>query len=142
MVLLRNFKKLAPEAPEVWRFTPATRVDVSIKMTIVRTEELATARAVSVDSPRGPASAASTHRGKRIRWRLGAPQHSLLARGFPKPQTIIHQSLYEKFRVPKLTLKMVAPGLPGAVLRSLRYHLNLEKKDQGWLRGGTPFPAL
>jgi SAM-dependent methyltransferase len=56
-----------------------------------------------------------------------APQHPLLAKGFPRPQTIIHQDLYEQARHPKLTLKMIATGLPGAILRSFRYHLNPRK---------------
>jgi len=58
---------------------------------------------------------------------FAAPQHPLLAKGFPKPQTIIHEELFEQFRRPKLTLKMIATGLPGAILRSLRYHLNQRK---------------
>lgn len=51
-----------------------------------------------------------------------APKHYLLAKDFPKPQTIIHQELYEQALRSKLTLGMMARGFPGAVRRSIRYH--------------------
>jgi len=54
-----------------------------------------------------------------------APKHPLLTRDFPRPQTIIHQQLYEQVQQQKLTLRMLASGLPGAVRRSIRYHLGL-----------------
>src|SRR5271157_3141519 len=52
-----------------------------------------------------------------------APKHPLLAKDFSKPQTIIHQNLYEQARHPALPLLVGA--FPGAVLRSIRYHLGL-----------------
>lgn len=54
-----------------------------------------------------------------------APNHSLLTKDFPKPQTIIHQELYEQVLRSKPTLGMLARGFPGAVRRSIRYHLGL-----------------
>jgi SAM-dependent methyltransferase len=52
-----------------------------------------------------------------------APKHALLIKGFPKPQTIIHQRLYEQVLHQKPTLGVLVRGFPGAVRRSIRYHL-------------------
>jgi len=52
------------------------------------------------------------------------PGHPLVARGFPKPQTVIHQSLYERIRQ-TLTVQDLVSAFPGAVRRSIRYHLRL-----------------
>jgi hypothetical protein len=57
-----------------------------------------------------------------------APKHALLAKDFPKPQTIIHQHLYERERrppTPTLSLRELVSAFPGAVLGSIRYHLGL-----------------
>jgi SAM-dependent methyltransferase len=54
-----------------------------------------------------------------------APKHPLLAKDFPKPQTIIHQELYEQVLHQKPTLGMLVRGFPGAVRGSIRYHLGL-----------------
>ena len=51
-----------------------------------------------------------------------APNHPLLIKGFAKPQTIIHQQLYEQVLHAKLTLRKAVSGFPGAVRRSIRYH--------------------
>jgi len=50
--------------------------------------------------------------------------HVLLSRNFPKPQTIIHQQLYEQVLHSTPTLRMIAKAFPEAVRRSLRYHFN------------------
>jgi hypothetical protein len=54
-----------------------------------------------------------------------ASKHALLTKGFPKPKTIIHQQLYEQVLQMKPSLGMLARDLPGAVRRSIRYHLGL-----------------
>jgi SAM-dependent methyltransferase len=51
------------------------------------------------------------------------PNHPLLAKGFLKPQTIVHQELYEQVLHRPLTLGMIIKGLPEALRRSIRYHL-------------------
>jgi SAM-dependent methyltransferase len=56
---------------------------------------------------------------------FAVPKHPLLAKDFPKPRTIIHHELYEQVLHQKLTLGMLARGFPGAVSRSIRYHLGL-----------------
>ena len=56
-----------------------------------------------------------------------APDHPLAAEGFPKPQTFIHQELYEHVLHGELSLGMIVRGLPGAVVRSVRYHLGLRR---------------
>ena len=63
-----------------------------------------------------------------------APKHPLLTKGFPKPQSLIHQELYEQVLHQKPTLGMLARGFPGAVLGSIRYHLGLPLQDHN-LRG-------
>jgi len=56
-------------------------------------------------------------------------KHPLLAKGFPKAQTIIHQNLYELTRTGKrLTPKMLLSSFPGVVSRSVCYHLGLASK--------------
>lgn len=52
-----------------------------------------------------------------------APKHPLLTNGFPKPQSIVHQQLYEQVLHTKPSLGMLLRGLPGAVGRSIRYRL-------------------
>jgi SAM-dependent methyltransferase len=54
-----------------------------------------------------------------------APKHALLTEDFPKPQSIIHQQLYEQVLHQKPSLGMLARSFPGAVGRSIRYHLGL-----------------
>lgn len=54
-----------------------------------------------------------------------APKHLLLTKKFPKPQSLIHQELYEYVLHQDPTLGMLARGFPGAVRRSIRYHLGL-----------------
>lgn len=54
-----------------------------------------------------------------------APGHSLLNSDFPKPQTLIHQELYEQVLHRKLTLGMLAKGFPGAITRSIRFRLGM-----------------
>jgi SAM-dependent methyltransferase len=56
---------------------------------------------------------------------FAAPKHPLLNTEFSKPQSLIHQELYEQVLHQKLTLGMLARGFPGAVSRSIRYHLGL-----------------
>lgn len=51
-----------------------------------------------------------------------APKHPMLTKGFPKPQSLIHQELYEQVLHRKLSLGMLR-DFPGAVRRSIRYHL-------------------
>lgn len=54
------------------------------------------------------------------------PKHPLLAKDLPKPQTFVHQQLYEIARNPaKLPLGVLARAFPGAVRRSICYHLGL-----------------
>jgi SAM-dependent methyltransferase len=57
---------------------------------------------------------------------FAAPGHPLLAKGFPEPKTIIHENLYESRRRPAMSLKMLVSAVPGAVRRSIRYHLGLK----------------
>jgi len=52
-----------------------------------------------------------------------APGHPLRARRFPKPQTLVHQELYEQVLHRKPSLGMLIRSFPGAVGRSIRYHL-------------------
>jgi SAM-dependent methyltransferase len=52
-----------------------------------------------------------------------APKHPVLTKGFPKPQSLIHQELYEQVLHRKPSLGMCVKGFPGAVRRSIRYHL-------------------
>jgi SAM-dependent methyltransferase len=59
-----------------------------------------------------------------------APKHPLLTRDFPKPQTIIHQELYESVLRSKPTLGMLIKGFPGAVHRSIRYRLGVPLRAQ------------
>jgi SAM-dependent methyltransferase len=55
-----------------------------------------------------------------------APRHPLLAKHVPPPISIIHQYLYERrARQLKLPLGMLARALPGAAVRSVRYHLGI-----------------
>jgi SAM-dependent methyltransferase len=51
------------------------------------------------------------------------PNHPLLTKDFPKPQTIVHQQLYEQVLHMKPSLRMLVRGFPGAVRRSIRYHM-------------------
>lgn len=51
------------------------------------------------------------------------PNHTLVTQGFPKPQTLVHQQLYEQVLHMKPSLGMIATALPDAIGRSLRYHL-------------------
>ncbi len=53
------------------------------------------------------------------------PKHPLLTEDFPKPQTIVHQELYEQVLHMKPSLRMLVRGFPGAVRRSIRYRLAL-----------------
>jgi len=53
---------------------------------------------------------------------FAAPGHPLLTKGFPKPQSIIHQELYDQVRQTKLTLGMLR-DFPGAIRRSIQYRL-------------------
>jgi hypothetical protein len=56
-------------------------------------------------------------------------RHPLLARNFPKAQSIIHQKLYDLTRTGKrLTPKMLLSNFPGVVSRSFCYHLGLASK--------------
>jgi SAM-dependent methyltransferase len=65
-----------------------------------------------------------------------AAKHPLLAKGFPKPQTIIHQDLYELFRNPSLLdLVKLVSTFPVAVHRSIRRHLGLLLPDYNLKRG-------
>ncbi len=59
-----------------------------------------------------------------------APRHPLLAKGFPKPQSIIHESLYERTRYQVPTLRMLVSAFPDAVRRSIRYHLGFPWSDE------------
>jgi SAM-dependent methyltransferase len=54
---------------------------------------------------------------------FAAQNHSLLERGFPKPQTMVHQQLYEQVLRMRPSLGTLARSFPGAVSRSIRYHL-------------------
>jgi SAM-dependent methyltransferase len=51
-----------------------------------------------------------------------APGHPLLAKSYGKPQTIIHQELYEKARTSR-SLRTVVRAFPGALGRSISYHI-------------------
>jgi SAM-dependent methyltransferase len=46
--------------------------------------------------------------------------HPILSKGYPKPQSLIHQELYDQVRNAKLTLGMLR-DLPGALQRSIAY---------------------
>jgi SAM-dependent methyltransferase len=52
-----------------------------------------------------------------------APKHPLLIKDFPKPQTVIHQELYEQVLRSTPTLGMMVRSFPEAVRRSILYHL-------------------
>lgn len=55
-----------------------------------------------------------------------AQKHPLLGKDFAKPQTIIHQNLYERARNPSLLpLRKLLGAFSVAVRRSIRYHLGL-----------------
>ena len=57
---------------------------------------------------------------------FAAAGHPLRAKGILKPQTIIHQDLYERrARQLKVPLRMLVSAFPGALFRSIRYHLGL-----------------
>ena len=56
---------------------------------------------------------------------LLAPNHPLLAKGFPNPQSIIHQELYEQLLRQSPTLGMIARHFPNAVRRAIRYRVGL-----------------
>lgn len=59
---------------------------------------------------------------------FAAPNHPLLTKGFSKPQSIIHQTLYEDL-YNRLTLGTLVRVLPAAVRRSIRFHLSLAPAD-------------
>ena len=54
-----------------------------------------------------------------------APGHALLSRKFPRPQTIIHQQLYERVLHSIPTLGMIIRVMPASLRRSLGHHLRL-----------------
>lgn len=54
-----------------------------------------------------------------------AARHPLLENRFAAPQTLIHQELYEQVLHAMPTLGKLVKSLPGAVTRSIRYHLGL-----------------
>jgi SAM-dependent methyltransferase len=56
---------------------------------------------------------------------FAAPNHALLAKGFPKPKTIVHQVLYEQVLHQKPSLRVMAKSFPAAIHASIRYHLGL-----------------
>jgi len=60
---------------------------------------------------------------------FAAPNHPLLANGFLKPQSIIHQNLYEDL-YERLTLGTLLRVFPAAARRSIRYHLGLAAPAQ------------
>ena len=59
-----------------------------------------------------------------------APEHRLLAKGFLKPQTIIHQNLYEQVLGSTPTLGIIVKCFPEAVRRSIHYHLGRRSHDR------------
>lgn len=56
--------------------------------------------------------------------------HALLTKHFPKPQSLIHQELYEQVLRQKPTLGVIAKGFPEAVSRSIRYRLGFPLQDR------------
>jgi SAM-dependent methyltransferase len=52
-----------------------------------------------------------------------APKHPLLAKGYPTAHSIIHQNLYELTRHQMPPVSKLVSGFPGALFRSVRYHL-------------------
>lgn len=52
-----------------------------------------------------------------------APNHPLLAKGFPRPQSLIHQELYEQVLHQEATIGALIRGFPGAVRRSISYRM-------------------
>jgi SAM-dependent methyltransferase len=54
---------------------------------------------------------------------FAASEHPLLTKGFLKPQTIIHQNLYEQVLRSTPTLGIMVRCFPDAVRRSIHYHL-------------------
>lgn len=57
---------------------------------------------------------------------FAAPQHPLLAMGFQRPRTFIHEDLYELVRNPgPPPLGRLVSAFPHSVARSVRYHLGL-----------------
>lgn len=61
---------------------------------------------------------------------FAAPKHPVLTKGFLKPQTIIHQELYEQVLRSIPTLGMMVKCFPDAVHRSIRYHLGRPLRDR------------
>jgi len=61
---------------------------------------------------------------------FAAPNHPLLTRGFPKPQSIIHETLYEDL-YKRLTSGTILRVFPAAAGRSIRYHLGLASAHAG-----------
>jgi SAM-dependent methyltransferase len=62
-----------------------------------------------------------------------APEHPLLAKGFPTAQTIIHPALYESVRTGRtLTPRTLLSIFPGAVRRSIHYHFGLSNSRPLW----------
>jgi hypothetical protein len=54
---------------------------------------------------------------------FAGPKHPLLEKDFPVPWNIIHPKLYERALNRPLTLRMLTRGFPGALSRSIRYHM-------------------
>jgi len=62
-----------------------------------------------------------------------APDHPLLAKGFPTPQSFIHETLYESARSNALlSLRMLLNAFPVALRRSICYHLRLRSGHRPW----------
>lgn len=58
------------------------------------------------------------------------PGHELLTKHFPKPQSLLHQELYEQVLHQKPTLGAIVRGFPEAVSRSIRYRLGLPLQNR------------
>jgi len=54
-----------------------------------------------------------------------AADHPILAKNFPKAQSIIHEHLYDRTRNYQPTLRMLFRAFPVAVFRAIRYHLGI-----------------
>ena len=62
-----------------------------------------------------------------------AEGHPLLAKGFPQPQTFIHETLYESARNPSsMSFRMLLSALPIALRRSISYHFGLRSSNSQW----------
>jgi SAM-dependent methyltransferase len=66
---------------------------------------------------------------------FAASGHPVLAKGFPRPQSIVHQELYQQVLYAHPSLGRMVRSFPGAVSRSIRYHLGLPRARRNNSKG-------